>query len=170
MRDAGINVCSGRILGLGEKDLDRVALIHTMATLPAHPESFPVNALVPIKGTPLGDRPPVPFDTVLRSVATARIVLPTTIVRLAAGRITLSEEQQVLCFGAGANAVFTGEKMLTTECNGWDEDKAIFEKYGFYPMKSFERAKFRPAEGEVEALHEALGAATEGEPQVEAKL
>ncbi|KAI9833465.1 MAG: hypothetical protein M1819_003623 [Sarea resinae] len=156
VRDAGINVCSGGILGLGEKDADRVALIHTMATLPAHPESFPVNALVPIAGTPLGDRPPVPFDTVLRTVATARIVLPSTIVRLAAGRVTLAEEQQVLCFGAGANAVFTGEKMLTTECNGWEEDRRIFDKYGFYPMKSFERAVFRPAEGEVEVLADAL--------------
>ena len=138
VRDAGINVCSGGILGLGEKDEDRIGLIHTMGSLEKHPESFPVNALVPIPGTPLGDRKMISFDKILRTVATARIVLPATIVRLAAGRISLSEEQQVQCFMAGANAVFTGEKMLTTDCNGWDEDRAMFDKWGFYPMKSFE--------------------------------
>ncbi|KAK2811205.1 hypothetical protein FQN50_002302 [Emmonsiellopsis sp. PD_5] len=145
VRDAGINVCSGGILGLGEDDSDRVGLLHTAATLPAHPESFPVNALVPIKGTPLGDRKQIEFDKLLRTVATARIILPVTTVRLAAGRITMTEEQQVACFMAGANSVFTGEKMLTTDCNGWDEDKRMFEKWGFYPMKSFQRGEFRGA-------------------------
>ncbi|KJK62285.1 Biotin and Thiamin Synthesis associated domain protein [Aspergillus parasiticus SU-1] len=139
VRDAGINVCSGGILGLGEADSDRIGLIHTVSSLPSHPESFPVNALVPIPGTPLGERKMISFDKLLRTIATARIVLPATIVRLAAGRISLSEEQQVQCFMAGANAVFTGEKMLTTDCNGWDEDREMFEKWGFYPMKSFEK-------------------------------
>ncbi|PYI31926.1 biotin synthase [Aspergillus indologenus CBS 114.80] len=139
VRDAGINVCSGGILGLGEKDADRVGLIFTVANLPKHPESFPVNALVPIPGTPLGDRKMIPFDRLLRTVATARVVLPATIVRLAAGRISLSEEQQIACFQAGANAVFTGEKMLTTDCNGWDEDREMMERWGYYPMKSFEK-------------------------------
>ncbi|KAA8643754.1 hypothetical protein EYZ11_007105 [Aspergillus tanneri] len=139
VRDAGINVCSGGILGLGEADSDRIGLIHTVSSLPSHPESFPVNALVPIKGTPLGDRKMISFDKLLRTVATARIVLPATIVRLAAGRISLTEEQQVACFMAGANAVFTGEKMLTTDCNGWDEDREMFERWGFYPMRSFEK-------------------------------
>ena len=139
VREAGINVCSGGILGLGEEDSDRVGLLLTMATLEQHPESFPVNALVPIKGTPLGDRKRIEFEKILRMVATARIVLPATVVRLAAGRISLSEEQQVACFMAGANAVFTGEKMLTTDCNGWDEDREMFERWGFYPMRSFER-------------------------------
>jgi biotin synthase len=139
VRDAGINVCSGGILGLGEADSDRIGLLHTVSSLPSHPESFPVNALVPIKGTPLGDRKVIPFDKLLRTVATARIVLPATIVRLAAGRISLTEEQQVQCFMAGANAVFTGEKMLTTDCNGWDEDRVMFERWGFYPMRSFEK-------------------------------
>ncbi|KAF7591195.1 biotin synthase [Aspergillus hancockii] len=139
VRDAGINVCSGGILGLGEEDSDRIGLIHTVSSLPSHPESFPVNALVPIPGTPLGERKMISFDKLLRTIATARIVLPATIVRLAAGRISLSEEQQVQCFMAGANAVFTGEKMLTTDCNGWDEDRVMFEKWGFYPMKSFEK-------------------------------
>lgn len=141
VRDAGINVCSGGILGLGEADSDRVGLLLTMSTLPAHPESFPVNALVPIKGTPLGDRKMISFDKLLRTIATARVVLPATIVRLAAGRVNLTEEQQVTCFMAGANAVFTGEKMLTTDCNGWDQDHEMFQRWGFYPMQSFEREK-----------------------------
>jgi len=143
VRDAGISVCTGGILGLGEKASDRIGLIYTVSTLPSHPESFPVNTLVPIKGTPLGENKPVPFDAVLRTVATARIVLPHTIIRLAAGRTTLSEEQQILCFMAGANAVFTGEKMLTTACNGWDEDKEIFNKWGLEPMRSFQRVELR---------------------------
>ncbi|PBP17836.1 biotin synthase [Diplocarpon rosae] len=146
VRDAGLNVCTGGILGLGEKPSDHIGLIHTVATLPSHPESFPVNTLVPIKGTPLGDNEPSPFDATLRTIATARLVMPRTIIRLAAGRITLSEEQQILCFMAGANAVFTGEKMLTTACNGWDEDRTMFNKWGLRPMESFE----------VEALRELI--------------
>ncbi|KAI0847300.1 biotin synthase [Daldinia vernicosa] len=140
VRDAGINVCSGGILGLGETSTDRVGLLHTVSTLPKHPESFPVNALVPIKGTPLGDREPIDFTSMLRTIATARIIMPATIVRIAAGRKTMSEEKQALCFMAGANAIFTGEKMLTTECNGWDEDKALFDRWGLEPMKSFDKS------------------------------
>ncbi|KAI1770326.1 biotin synthase [Hypoxylon cercidicola] len=140
VRDAGINVCSGGILGLGETTTDRVGLLHTVSTLPTHPESFPVNALVPIKGTPLGDRPPLDFTNMLRTIATARIIMPATIVRIAAGRKTMSEEKQALCFMAGANAIFTGEKMLTTECNGWDEDKVMFDRWGLEPMKSFDKS------------------------------
>jgi biotin synthase len=148
VRQAGINVCSGGILGLGEKPEDHVGLLYTVSTLPAHPESFPVNALVPIKGTPLGDklppgRRPIPFDAMLRTIATARVVMPATIIRIAAGRTTMSEAEQILCFSAGANAVFTGEKMLTTEAVGWSEDKAMFERYGLVPMKSFERGALR---------------------------
>ncbi|KAF4636205.1 hypothetical protein G7Y89_g1881 [Cudoniella acicularis] len=154
VRDAGLNVCTGGILGLGEKKNDHVGLIHTVATLPAHPESFPVNTLVPIKGTPLGDNEPSPFDATLRTIAAARMVMPRTIIRLAAGRTTLSEEQQVLCFMAGANAVFTGEKMLTTDCNGWDEDRVIFEKWGLRPMQSFE----------VEALRELVSSSSPVSP------
>ncbi|KAK7699090.1 biotin synthase [Botryosphaeria dothidea] len=140
VRDAGINVCSGGILGLGEKGQDRVGLLHTVSTLPTHPESFPVNALVPIKGTPLGEKEPIRFTEMLRTIATARIVMPSTIIRIAAGRKTMSEEKQALCFMAGANAIFTGEKMLTTECNGWDEDSAMFGRWGLLPMKSFEKS------------------------------
>jgi biotin synthase len=106
--------------------------------MPSHPESFPVNALVPIKGTPLGDSEPIPFDAIVRTIATARLVLPKTIIRLAAGRITMSEEKQMLCFMSGANAIFTGEKMLTTDCNGWDEDKVMFNRWGLQPMAAKE--------------------------------
>ena len=134
VRNAGINVCSGGILGLGEQHHDRVGLIHTVATMPSHPESFPVNALVPIKGTPLGDSEPVQFDAIVRTIATARLVLPETIIRLAAGRITMSEEKQMICFMSGANAIFTGEKMLTTDCSGWEEDKEMFGRWGLEPM------------------------------------
>jgi biotin synthase len=136
VRDAGINVCSGGILGLGEAPKDHVGMIYTVATMPSHPESFPVNALVPIPGTPLGDSEVIAFDAIVRTIATARLVMPETIIRLAAGRNVMPEEKQMMCFTAGANAVFTGEKMLTTECNGWDEDKAMFEKWGLRPMPS----------------------------------
>lgn len=152
VRDAGINVCSGGILGLGEEDKDRIGLIHTVSSLPSHPESFPVNALVPIPGTPLGNRKMVSFDKLLRTVATARIVLPATIVRLAAGRVALSEEQQVACFQAGANAVFTGEKMLTTDCNGWNEDREIFDRWGYYPMESFVKPGLSAAKPQEEPI------------------
>ncbi|OCK82394.1 biotin synthase [Lepidopterella palustris CBS 459.81] len=138
VREAGINVCTGGILGLGEKAKDHVGLILTVATLPQHPESFPVNALVPIKGTPLGDSKTISFDAIVRTIATARLVLPATIIRLAAGRNTMSEEKQMMCFMSGANAVFTGEKMLTTACNGWEEDKEMFERWGLRPMESHE--------------------------------
>ncbi|KAI7780075.1 biotin synthetase [Diaporthe eres] len=141
VRDAGLNVCSGGILGLGEKAEDHIGLLHTVSTLPSHPESFPVNALVPIKGTPLGDKNPIEFTAILRTISTARILMPSTIIRIAAGRKTMSEEKQALCFMAGANAIFTGEKMLTTECNGWDEDGEMFKRWGLVPMKSFEKSE-----------------------------
>lgn len=145
VRQAGVNVCSGGILGLGETPEDHVGLIHTVATLKAHPESFPVNALVPIKGTPMGDKKRIPFDAILRTIATARLVMPKTIIRIAAGRTTMSEAEQILCFSAGANAIFTGEKMLTTDAVGWEADEVMFEKYGLKPMKSFTRGQLREA-------------------------
>jgi biotin synthase len=139
VRDAGISVCTGGILGLGGSLEDHVFFLHTLATLVEHPESVPINTLVPIKGTPLGESKPVPFTNLLRTVATARVVMPRSIVRLAAGRIGLSEEQQVLAFFAGANAVFTGEKMLTTACSGWEEDGAMFERWGLQKMQAFKK-------------------------------
>ncbi|KAG9314581.1 biotin synthase [Chiua virens] len=141
VREAGISVCSGGILGLGESDQDRVGLIYEVSNMPEHPESFPVNALVPIPGTPLEGNEPVPYHTLVRTIATARIALPGTIIRLAAGRNTLNESEQAMCFMAGANAVFTGEKMLTTPCSPWDEDKAMMGRWGLEGMGSFENAR-----------------------------
>lgn len=147
VREAGISVCSGGILGLGEADTDRVGLIWEVSNMPEHPESFPVNALVPIPGTPLEGNEPVKHQTLLRTIATARIVLPTTIIRLAAGRQTLSENEQAMCFMAGANAVFTGEQMLTTPCSPWDEDKAMMSRWGLEGMRSFEQSSVAQKEG-----------------------
>ncbi|KAJ3536205.1 hypothetical protein NMY22_g6139 [Coprinellus aureogranulatus] len=147
VRDAGISVCSGGILGLGESDGDRVGLIYEVSNMPEHPESFPVNALVPIKGTPLENNERVAHHTLLRTIATARIAMPSTIIRLAAGRQTLSESEQAMCFMAGANAVFTGEQMLTTPCSPWDEDKAMMDRWGLSGMRSFEQPSVATKEG-----------------------
>ncbi|KAK7468681.1 biotin synthase [Stygiomarasmius scandens] len=147
VRDAGISVCSGGILGLGESDADRIGLIWEVSNMPEHPESFPVNALVPIPGTPLEKNEPVKYHTLIRTIATARIVLPKTIIRLAAGRNTLAESEQAMCFMAGANAVFTGEQMLTTPCSPWDEDKAMMDRWGLQGMRSFESEKVAMKEG-----------------------
>ncbi|TFK41342.1 hypothetical protein BDQ12DRAFT_721025 [Crucibulum laeve] len=164
VRDAGISVCSGGILGLGETDADRVGLIWEVSSMPEHPESFPVNALVPIPGTPLEGNDRVPYHTLVRTIATARIVLPTTIIRLAAGRNTLAESEQVMCFMAGANAVFTGEQMLTTPCSPWDEDKAMMGRWGLEGMRSFEQSNVARKEGsrleEVITEHKSEAAAS----------
>ncbi|KDQ12783.1 hypothetical protein BOTBODRAFT_34241 [Botryobasidium botryosum FD-172 SS1] len=146
VRDAGISVCSGGILGLGESNEDRIGLIWEVANMPEHPESFPVNALVPIPGTPLENNPPLPHHTILRTISTARIVLPTSIIRLAAGRQTFSESEQAMCFMAGANAIFTGERMLTTPCSGWDEDKSLLDRWGLRGMESFEQVEVKRKE------------------------
>ncbi|KAJ4301376.1 biotin synthase [Kalmusia sp. IMI 367209] len=165
VQNAGIHVCTGGILGLGEKPQDHVGLIHTVATLPAHPESFPVNALVPIKGTPLGESKTISFDAILRTIATARLVLPTTIIRLAAGRHTMREEKQMMCFMAGANAVFTGEKMLTTACNGWEEDKAMFNRWGLRPMESQETMGGKQELAEKADVHPVVTESQSSSPQ-----
>lgn len=147
VREAGISVCSGGILGLGESDKDRVGLIWEVSNMPEHPESFPVNALVPIPGTPLEGNDVIPYHTLIRTIATARIVLPTTIIRLAAGRNTLAESEQAMCFMAGANAIFTGEQMLTTPCSPWDEDKTMMSRWGLQGMQSFEQLNVARKEG-----------------------
>ena len=138
VRDAGIAVCSGGILGLGEDEADRVGLIWEMSRLPEAPESFPVNALVAIKGTPMEGQEPVSFQEMMRTVATARVVLPTSIVRLAAGRHLFTESEQAMLFLAGANAIFTGERMLTTPTSSWDSDHAMLARWGLSGMQSFE--------------------------------
>lgn len=133
VRDAGISVCSGGIIGLGEAEEDRVGLLHTLATLPSHPESVPINALVSVKGTPLQDQKPVEIWEMIRMIATARIVMPKAMVRLSAGRVKFSMPEQALCFLAGANSIFTGEKLLTTQNNDFDADQLMFKVLGLIP-------------------------------------
>jgi biotin synthase len=139
VRDAGISVCCGGILGLGEEDSDRVGLLHVLATLPEHPESVPINALVTVEGTPLGDAHERGEDDkigqvdafdMVRMIATARIVMPRTMVRLSAGRLSFSDAEQYLMFQAGANSIFTGDKLLTTSNPEFDSDVALFAKLG----------------------------------------
>jgi biotin synthase len=154
VRAAGINVCSGGIVGMGETRADRVGFIHTLATLPRHPESVPVNALVPVKGTVLGDMladtPLAAIDDIefVRTVAAARITMPRSMVRLSAGRESMSEATQALCFLAGANSIFTGDKLLTAPNAGDDADGALFAKLGLVPLKGEEpmRASAEAAE------------------------
>ncbi len=140
VRDAGINVCCGGIVGMGETRADRVGFIHALATLPAHPDSVPVNALVPVKGTVLGDMladtPLAKIDEIefVRTVAVARITMPASMVRLSAGRESMSDSAQAMCFMAGANSIFTGDKLLTTGNAGDDKDAALFAKLGVTPM------------------------------------
>ncbi len=140
VRDAGINVCCGGIVGMGETRADRVGFVHALATLPRHPESVPVNALVPVKGTVLGDMladtPLAKIDDIefVRTVAVARITMPRSMVRLSAGRESMSEATQALCFMAGANSIFTGDKLLTAGNRGDSADASLFAKLGLQPM------------------------------------
>jgi len=144
VRAAGINVCSGGIVGMGETREDRVGFVHTLATLPRHPESVPVNALVPVKGTVLGDMladtPLAKIDDIefVRTIAVARIAMPLSMVRLSAGRESMSEATQALCFLAGANSIFTGDKLLTAPNAGDDADAALFARLGLKPMEGEE--------------------------------
>ena len=144
VRDAGINVCSGGIVGMGETREDRVGFVHTLATLERHPESVPVNALVPVKGTVLGDMladtPLAKIDDIefVRTVAVARITMPMSMVRLSAGRESMSEATQALCFMAGANSIFTGDKLLTAPNAGDDSDSALLAKLGMTALKEEE--------------------------------
>ena len=130
VREAGINVCCGGILGLGETTLDRAQLLHTLATLPQHPESVPINQLMQVPGTPLfGTEKPTPLEFV-RVIAVARVLMPRSYVRLSAGRSGMSDETQALCFLAGANSIFYGDKLLTTENPDEHHDVALFERLG----------------------------------------
>ena len=140
VRDAGINVCCGGIVGMGETREDRVGFVHALATLPEHPGSVPINALVPVKGTVLGDMladtPLARLDDIefVRTLAVARITMPESMVRLSAGRESMSEATQALCFMAGANSIFTGDKLLTAANAGDDRDAALFDKLGLRAM------------------------------------
>ncbi len=130
VRDAGLSVCCGGILGMGESSDDRIALLHTLATLDPAPESVPLNALIPVEGTPLENRPRLPWDELVRAVATARILMPQSRVRLSAGRDALSDEAQALCFLAGANSIFLGDTLLTAANPGPNKDAALLAKLG----------------------------------------
>jgi biotin synthase len=139
VREAGINVCCGGIIGMGETRADRIGFIHALATMPEPPESVPINALVPVRGTVLGDMladtPLAQIDDIefVRTVAVARITMPASIVRLSAGRESMSEATQALCFLAGAGSIFTGDKLLTTGNRGGDADASLCAKLGLRP-------------------------------------
>ncbi|MFU8894990.1 MAG: biotin synthase BioB [Gammaproteobacteria bacterium] len=146
VRDAGLKVCCGGILGMGETREDRVALLHTLATLPAHPESVPVNQLVRVPGTPLeGAEPLDPFEFV-RTIAVARVLMPGSHLRLSAGRTEMSAELQALAFFAGANSIFYGEKLLTTPNPDADGDMALLRRLGLVPEPG-------PADAHADAAH-----------------
>ena len=141
VRKAGISVCSGGIIGLGEKHEDRIGMLHTLSTLPQHPESVPINALVPVAGTPLQNNKKVDIWDMVRMIATARILMPKAMVRLSAGRTEMSVSEQALCFMAGANSIFSGEKLLTTPNPGFEEDSAMFQLLGLKPREAFKEAR-----------------------------
>ena len=133
LKEAGLNVCCGGILGMGESELDRMQLLHTLATLPQHPESVPINQLVPVEGTPLAGLPPLDPLELVRAIATARLLMPKSHVRLSAGRTDMSDAVQALCFLAGANSIFHGEKLLTTPNPGRSRDEELFSRLGIEP-------------------------------------
>jgi biotin synthase len=141
VRKAGISVCCGGIVGLGETHADRIKMLHTLSTMPEHPESVPINALVPVAGTPLENNQKVDVWDMVKMIATARILMPKAMVRLSAGRATMSISDQALCFMAGANSIFTGEKLLTTPNPSFDEDKAMFDMLGLTPREAFKEEK-----------------------------
>lgn len=131
VRDAGINVCCGGIMGLGESREDRIDFLRTLANLPSPPESVPINRLIPVEGTPLAKAEPVEGIELVRTIATARIFMPKSNIRLTAGRTAMSDELQALCYFAGANSVFIGDKLLTEENPQREKDKILFGKLGF---------------------------------------
>ena len=134
VREAGIHVCCGGIVGMGETRADRIGMIAALACLPVHPESVPINMLVRVAGTPLAKAPPLDRFEFVRTIAVARITMPKSMVRLSAGREEMSAETQALCFLAGANSIFYGEKLLTTPNPSADQDKALLERLGLTPM------------------------------------
>lgn len=150
VNDSGIKACTGGILGMGETTEDHIDFLHTLSTMEKHPESLPINKLIAIKGTPMEQELKTKYkdrklelENILRVISTARLLMPESIIRLAAGRYTMKEYEQLLCFNAGVNAIFTGEKMLTTMCTGWDEDITMLKKWGYVPMEAFKKTQPR---------------------------
>ena len=134
VRDAGMKICCGGIIGMGEKPTDRAGMLEVLANLDVHPESVPINLLIPIEGTPLGKSEKLDPIEFVRTIAVARIVMPRSMVRLSAGREWMSDEMQALCFFAGANSIFAGDQLLTTKNPGEDHDSMLFAKLGLMPM------------------------------------
>jgi len=149
VRKAGITVCSGGIIGLGETITDRAGMLMTLANLEVHPESVPINTLVPVAGTPMERNEKVPFDELVRMIATARIVMPKSAVRLSAGRMEHSVAEQALCFLAGANSIFAGDKLLTTPNPEFNEDMEMFRLLGLTSKAAF-------ADGHPKHTHSAM--------------
>jgi biotin synthase len=141
VRAAGMKTCCGGIVGMGEARADRVGLLQTLANLPEHPDSVPINRLVAVAGTPLGEQRDLDAFEFVRSIAVARILMPASMVRLSAGRETMSDELQALCFLAGANSIFYGEKLLTTGNPETERDLALFARLGLTPMPLVENAR-----------------------------
>lgn len=139
VRKSNVTVCSGGIIGMGEKLEDRAGMLVALATLNPQPESVPINALVAVEGTPMEDMEPIPIWDMIRMVATTRIVMPKTQVRLSAGRTEMSREGQAMCFFAGANSIFAGDKLLTTPNPDVNEDMEMFRLLGLQPQKAFEK-------------------------------
>ena len=154
VRNAGISVCSGGIIGLGETYEDRIGMLHTLSTLPTHPGSVPINALVRVKGTPLEGTEKVDIWDMVRMIATARIIMPKAMVRLSAGRTEMTITEQALCFMAGANSIFSGEKLLTTPNPDFDQDKMMFDLLGLKPRPSFKEAATATEGGFAELVPE----------------
>ena len=146
VRKAGVSVCCGGIIGLGETHEDRINMLLTLSNMAEHPESVPINALVRVKGTPLENNPKVDTWDMVRMIATARILMPEAMVRLSAGRTEMSLAEQALCFMAGANSIFAGDKLLTTPNPSFDEDKAMFELFGLTAREAFKKE----SEGQLE--------------------
>ena len=140
-RNANVTICSGGIIGMGESDMDRIKMLLTLARLDKHPESVPINALVSIEGTPLENQAPVSSWEMVRMIATARIMMPASMVRLSAGRTEMSPEAQALCFMAGANSIFSGDKLLTTPNPSLGEDEQLFSDLGLYPRPAYKTEK-----------------------------
>ncbi len=135
VRQAGIKVCCGGIVGMGEEAVDRIDMLVTLANLPEHPESVPINMLIPIAGTPLAEAKPIEPIEFVRVIALARIMMPKSHVRLSAGRTAMTDEMQALCFFAGANSIFVGDTLLTADNPGEDKDTLLFRRLGIEPME-----------------------------------
>jgi biotin synthase len=152
VRDAGVNVCCGGIVGMGESREDRVGLLESLATLPRHPESVPINYLVQVAGTPLAGTDALDPLEFVRTIAVARILMPASVVRLSAGRESMDDALQALCFLAGANSIFYGDKLLTTGNPAAERDRALFERLGIHAAEPAVRCAAAPVDQPAEAL------------------